>query len=333
MNEVQLHRIDLNLLVVFEVLMDERSVSLAARRLFKTPSAISHSLSRLREQMGDPLMVMVAGRMEPSPCALRLIEDVRPILQSVRRAMQRDDSFDPTASHRMFRVAMPVVPALVARASARIQELAPDVGIDWLQFGERTYADVAAESIDLVLHSADTPLPEGLSSQVLPTLTRYTYARSGHPALESWTQQAWIDWPHVIFGSTHGTPATVAERIAKLGVDRRIGVRVPDYAHIGPLLAETNMLANQVAVMLADDLDRYNLRILRPPMELPDFTFRWVWNTRLTTEPGSQWFRTILMTCFDDLVTESARRVERIGVIEPVSTRYGLDPRKPAAGI
>ena len=55
-------------------------------------------------------------------------------------------------------------------------------------------------------------------------------------------------------------------------------------------------------------------------MELPDFTFRWVWNTRLTTDPGSQWFRTILMTCFDDLVTETAQRVERIGVVEPVRT-------------
>lgn len=320
MNEIQLHRIDLNLLVVFEVLMDERSVSLTARRLFKTPSAISHSLSRLREQTGDPLMVMVAGRMEPSPYALRLIEDVRPILQSVRRAMQRDATFDPTSSHRMFRVAMPIVPALVARATAKVQDLAPDVGIDWLQFGERTYADVAAESIDLVLHSADTPLPEGLSGQVLPTQARYTYARSGHPALENWTQQAWIDWPHIIVGSTHGTPETVAERIAKLGVERRIGARVTDYAHIGPLLAETNMLANQVAVMLADDLDHYNLRILRPPMDLPDFTFRWVWKTRLTSDPGSQWFRTILMNCFDDLVTETARCVERFGVIEPVRT-------------
>ena len=317
MNEIQLHHVDLNLLVVFEILMDERSVSLTARRLFKTPSAISHALSRLREQTGDPLMVVVAGRMEPSPYALRLIEDVRPILQSVRRAMQRDATFDPTASHRMFRVAMPIVPALVARATARIQELAPDVGIDWLQFGKRTYADVAAESIDLVLHSADAPLPEGLSCQVLPTMTRYTFARSGHPALENWTRQAWIDWPHIIFGLTHGTPETVAERIAKLGVDRRIGARVTDYAHIGPLLAATDMLANQVAVMLADDLDRCNLRILRPPIGLPDFTFRWAWNSRLTTEPGNQWFRRILMDCFDDLITESARRVARLGVIEP----------------
>ena len=67
MNDIELHRVDLNLLVVFEVLMDERSVSLTARRLFKTPSAISHSLSRLREQTGDPLMVMRPAGWSPAP--------------------------------------------------------------------------------------------------------------------------------------------------------------------------------------------------------------------------------------------------------------------------
>ena len=318
MKEIQLHRVDLNLLVVFEVLMDEQSVSLAARRLFKTPSAISHALSRLRDQTGDPLMVNVAGRMQPSPYALRLIEDVRPILQSVRRAMQREDAFDPTSSHRMFRVAMPVVPELVTRATARIQQMAPDVGIDWLHFGEGTYAEVAAETLDLVLHSADTPLPEGLSEQKLPPLIRYVYARSGHPALENWTKRAWIDWPHIIVGSSHGTPETVAERVAKLGVERRIGARVPDFAHIAPLVACTDMLANQVALMLAVDLDRLGLRILMPPVDLPNFTFRWAWNTRLTSDPANRWFRTVMMECLDELVDETEARVQRIGVVRPV---------------
>ncbi|MFQ5624755.1 MAG: LysR family transcriptional regulator, partial [Paracoccaceae bacterium] len=78
MNEVQLHRLDLNLLVTFEALMDARSVSLAARKLGKTPSAVSHALARLRDQVGDPLLVKVGGKMRPSPFALTLIEDVRP---------------------------------------------------------------------------------------------------------------------------------------------------------------------------------------------------------------------------------------------------------------
>lgn len=83
MKEIQLHRIDLNLLVVFEALMVEGSVVAAAEKLGKTPSAISHALARLRDQVGDPLLVNVGGRMQPSPFALTLIDDVGPILRSV----------------------------------------------------------------------------------------------------------------------------------------------------------------------------------------------------------------------------------------------------------
>ena len=87
MNEIQLHRIDLNLLVVFEALMLEGSVAAAADKLGKTPSAVSHALARLREQVGDPLIVKVGWRMQPSPFALTLIEEVRPILRSVKRVL------------------------------------------------------------------------------------------------------------------------------------------------------------------------------------------------------------------------------------------------------
>jgi DNA-binding transcriptional LysR family regulator len=81
MNDIQLQNIDLNLLVVFEVLMDELSVVRAADRLARTPSAVSHSLARLRETFGDPLLVKAGGKMQPSPLALTLIEQVRPILR------------------------------------------------------------------------------------------------------------------------------------------------------------------------------------------------------------------------------------------------------------
>ena len=108
MKEVQLHRIDLNLLVVFEALMVEGSVAGAAEKLGKTPSAVSHALARLRDQVGDPLMVKVGGRMQPSPFALTLIDDVRPILRSIKRVLALPEPFNPATSDRVFRVACPV---------------------------------------------------------------------------------------------------------------------------------------------------------------------------------------------------------------------------------
>ena len=78
MNEIDLRRFDLNLLIVFEVLMIERNVTRAAERLGRTQSAVSHSLSRLRKQLSDPLLIKAGVRMQPTAFALDLLEQARP---------------------------------------------------------------------------------------------------------------------------------------------------------------------------------------------------------------------------------------------------------------
>lgn len=127
MNEIDLHRVDLNLLVVFEVLMETRSVTATAERIGRTQSAVSHSLSRLRDQLGDPLLVRVGGKMQPSPFAEMVIEDVRPILRSIRRVIAPRSLFDPATSDRVFRIAMPTLTKIIAEVSARIEAEAPNV--------------------------------------------------------------------------------------------------------------------------------------------------------------------------------------------------------------
>src|SRR5215471_16666961 len=107
MNEIDLRRFDLNLLVVFDVLMTERSVTRAAERLGRTQSAVSHSLSRLREQFGDPLLVKGGLRMHPTAVALDLIEQARPMLGGIQRVLSPQHLFDAASSKRVFRLAAP----------------------------------------------------------------------------------------------------------------------------------------------------------------------------------------------------------------------------------
>src|SRR5215468_12477115 len=107
MNQIDLRHFDLNLLVVFDVLMAERSVTRAAERLGRTQSAVSHALSRLREQFGDPLLVKGGARMQPTALALDLIEQARPMLGGIQRVLSPQHIFDPTASSRVFRLAAP----------------------------------------------------------------------------------------------------------------------------------------------------------------------------------------------------------------------------------
>jgi DNA-binding transcriptional LysR family regulator len=310
MSEIQLHRLDLNLLVTFEVLMDEGSVAGAAEKLGKTPSAVSHALARLREQLGDPLMVKVGGRMQPSPFALTLIDDVRPILRSIQRVVAPPQPFDPATSTRTFRIAVPAIPSLINAVFARLSDAAPGVSLEWVGLGPHLYAAVADERIDLAFLGADKPLPEGVMEQVMPPLERYTFMRRGHPGLEDWGRQAWLDWPHVVVGMSDAARQTVGERIRRDGLNRRIGAHIPEFSGIGPLVAASNMLATNVMPFLGTDIRTYGLVWRRPPVDLPDITFRFFWSARLTADPGNRWLRETVIGAYETLCAETSAMCE-----------------------
>ena len=178
MHEIDLHRLDLNLLVAFDVLMTERNVTRAAARLARTQSAVSHSLARLREQVGDPLMIRVGGRMVATPFAERLIEDVRPILPSIKRALASPKTFDPTASTQTFRLAIPdFAPSLLPRVMERVRREAPGVALDWSGEESHTPMAVAEGQIDVALIASAVSLPGGLQWQEAEALKWATLDR------------------------------------------------------------------------------------------------------------------------------------------------------------
>lgn len=298
MTDSQLHRLDLNLLVTFETLMTEGSVVKAAEKLNKTPSAVSHALARLRDQLGDPLMVKVGGRMQPSPFARTLIEDVRPILRSIQRVVAPPQPFDPETSTRTFRIAVPAITALIAEVFARINRDAPGVSLEWVGLGPHLYTAVADEQVDLALLGADSPLPDGLMEQKMPTLHRLTFLRAGHPAAENWTRQAWLDWPHVMVGLSSAARETVEDRVARDGLQRHIGAHLPEFSGVAPLLARTDMLGTTVPPFIAEDMRTYGLIARRPPVDLPDITFRFFWSARLSQDPGGKWLRALVIDAY-----------------------------------
>ncbi len=316
MNDIQLHRLDLNLLVTFEALMDRRSVSLAARKLGKTPSAVSHALARLREQLGDPLMVKVGGRMRPSPYALTLIEDVRPILRTIQRVVQPPQPFDPATSRRVFRVAMATIPGLIARVFERVNAAAPNVALEWSPPGQQTHAQIADGLMSIALQSSGAPMAEGVTRKVLAPVKVYAFARSGHPAIANWSREEWLKWPHIMVDLGETAQTTVDKRLTGLGLERRIGARVPDFGAIAPLLARTNMLANNLAIALCDDLDVHNLRVLQPPAGNMDASLAFSWCTRLANDPGSRWLREIVLQSYDDLVGHAAAQVDAAELVQ-----------------
>jgi DNA-binding transcriptional LysR family regulator len=307
MNQIDLGRLDLNLLVTFEVLMTEGSVTRAAARLGRTQSAVSHALARLREQVDDPLLVKVGSGMAPSPFAQRLIEDVRPILRSIQRIVAPPAPFDPATSRRLFRLAIAdFAPALLPRVVAEVQRQAPGVSIEWLAPSALTTSSIADGQLDLGLVTTSASLPEGVRRESAGELHSVTFARRNHPAIRSWNAEAWTKWPHIQVQLGERGKGTVDAAMDEHGLKRTIGARVSNFSQVPVLVAQTNLLATMTPLVMADAIERLGLRALEPPVSIAPTAFSFVWSFRLENDPGSRWLRKLVMGAYAELRTSVA---------------------------
>lgn len=303
MNEIDLRRIDLNLLVVFDVLMAERSVTRAADRLSRSQSAVSHSLARLREQVGDPLLVKEGGRMTPSPFAEHLVEEVRSILRNVQRVLAPPRTFEPAASSASFRVALSdLVPALFPRLMAAVRRSAPNVSVDWVAMEAATMPLITEGHVDVAFVASALALPEGLGRQEAGAIPWATFARADHPAVAAWGVAQWRRWPHVVVHVGHSMQSPVVVHCGAAERNRHIAARVLHFAAVAPLLAQTDLLATLPVSVMIGTLERYGLCALPPPFPVPPMPHRLIWAERLANDPARRWIRSIVAQCFADVL-------------------------------
>ena len=311
MNEIDLRRIDLNLLVVFEVLMTERSVTRAADRLGRTQSAVSHALARLREQVGDPLLVKHAGGMRASPFAESLAEQVRPILRSIQRVLVPPQAFDPATSRRVFRVALPdLTPSLFPLLMARVRREAPGASVEWVTRTRETMLALAEGQTDVALLPSAMPLQDGLEREEVGALKWATFARRDHPAAADWGVSAWARWPHVVVSASDRMESPVTHAT---GGDRRrtVGARVPQFSAVAPLLAHTDLLATLPIVVMHEDIERFGLCALPAPIPVAPMPHSLVWGQRLGNDPALRWIRGHLREVFSEVLSAADRLVPR----------------------
>lgn len=324
MGDVELAAVDLNLLVMFDVLMKEGSVTRTALRLGRTQSAVSHALARLRDQVGDPLIVKVDGRMTPSPFAHQLIEDVRPILRSLGRVLQAQRPFEPTTSNRRFRVAIPdLCPTFVSTVTEAVLREAPGVTIEWLTPNCDADAAVVDGSIDLVHRGGDAALPEGVEVTEVEPFTWMTYARQEHPACLDWNIDAWLRWPHVQVILGDGVTSPVDEVRTLNASIRVVGARIPYFSGVAPLLARTDLLATLPPVTMDAAIERYGLRPLEPPVPISPMRSRFFWSFRQANDPGGKWLRRLVIETFVALQRKAEARIADNDVVRARSPSRG----------
>src|SRR5262249_34735134 len=269
MNEIDLRRFDLNLLVVFEVLMAERNVTQAAVRLGRTQSAVSHSLSRLRGQLGDPLMLKRGRRMEPTPLALAFFEQARPILGSLRRALAPHQRFEPATAERVFRIGAPdFAHALFTEVLASVRKTAPRVSIEWTGPRLTMVHEVAEGQLDAAIVPAGLRRPTRIIAQPIGALRWRCFARADHPAFERWNARTWERWPHAVVRVGDDLESPIDRAASRAGLTRTIAGWVPNFSVVAPVLAGSDLIATLPALAMANTLSPFRLAWRRVPFAI-----------------------------------------------------------------
>jgi DNA-binding transcriptional LysR family regulator len=292
MNEIDLRRFDLNLLVVFEILMAECSVTRAAERLGRTQSAVSHSLARLREQLGDPLLIKGPGRMQPTAFALEFIEEARPILRSIQRALSPRHAFDPATSRRLFRFAAPdFARALFTSLLASVRREAPGASVEWTSARDPVLLEIEEGHLDIAIAPAGLRLPEGVTADMVGALRWRCFARRGHPAFRKWGPKAWARWPHVAVRVGDSLASPVNAAAAAAGLERTIAAWVPHFSAIAPVLGDSDLLATLPVVAVTDTLRPYGLESRPVPFPIDPLPHAMLWSARRGSDPEIAWLR------------------------------------------
>lgn len=300
---MKLTDIDLNLLVVFDRLVQDGRVSRVADSLGLSQPAVSNALRRLRDLLDDELFLRTPAGMAPTPYALQLAEPVAQALRGLQGALNVRASFDPARSERCFTLAMtdvgeiyflPVLMDALARE-------APGVTLRCVPVADASLReDMAAGRVDLALGSLPQ-LQAGFFQQALFRQRYVALMRAGHPlatasAPLNATQYRQAAHVRVVSAGTgHGQ---VDEALQRLGVARQVQLTVPHYVALGQVLGSTDLVAT-VPERLAERLSGPHALVARPlTLRLPASTIAQLWHAHLHRDPGHQWLRGLVAQHF-----------------------------------
>jgi DNA-binding transcriptional LysR family regulator len=288
---------DLNLLIVFDAVMQERSVTRAGSRIGLSQPAMSHALSRLRHMLKDELFVRTPAGMAPTPRAEALAQPLRNALSEMQLALE-PAAFDPAASDRRFALAVNnyaavvLAPPLVAAASAA----APAVQLDLRPSGTLAIVDhLDRGDLDLALGSMDSP-GERFATAPLLEDPFVLVMRRGHPASRGkLSAAAFASLPHLEISSSREDTGFVDSWLAERGLVARIALRAP-YLSAAAILVQSDMVAT-LSRRIAQELVRnHPLQIREPPYDSPRVRTVMLWHRRLDGHPAHRWLREIILS-------------------------------------
>lgn len=290
----ELQKIDLNLLVAFEALMAERSVTRAAERMFVGQPAMSASLARLRKLVNDPLLVREGRTLVPTPVAESLVAPVSQALTIVESALGSRRSFDPAEESRTFTIMASdyVLVVMLRELLNTLRTVAPNVRINVRPIAADYVDQVRRGLVDLFI------LPRELERSGVRLLSEDLFSDRLVCAIDAdndvvgtaMTMRQFESLPYLAYDA--GALTTAAQRqLRAQGVDRPIDVTTQSFV-VAPLLLRGTPFFTVIHERLGQVLGPQNgLRLLDSPVAFTPITEAMFWAVRHEDGPAHQWLR------------------------------------------
>ena len=301
LQEIDLSQIDLNLLVLFDVIMRERHVGRTAARLHLSPSAVSHGLARLRGVLHDPLFLKHPKGVVPTDRASALGAPIADILERVRGVVANAVGFDAESSTRRFTIGAPdaVFAVVLPPLLTALAKLGPGIDLSMRTIlPQSALVDLDARQADLLIQPLDEIPPRFQASRLYEE--EFAIAmRNGHPLGSRLTLDRYCAAKHVLVSVAGDPHGNVDATLKKLGRARRVAATVPNFLFALAIVAETDLIAAvpRHAVTYAE---RFGVALVDPPAPLAPLmrsAIQVVATRAAMADPGVAWLFDVLIDC------------------------------------
>ena len=314
MREVNISAIDLNLLPALEALLKRRNVSHAAKDVGLSQPAMSRALARLREVLGDPLLVRTpGGGYALSPRGEALSAQLITTLDHVK-AVFRDPGFDPASTQRTVRIAgldthtLLLAPALMARLAKE----APGIDIRFENYSPNIIERSESGQLDLVFATSTAALPPGARSETYAHDRLALVLRKGHPmAKRKWTVEDYGKVNHVGISIFGDAGSDLDAQLAKFGVTRRMALVTPHFIAALAAVSQTDMATTQSYTFASRFADTFGLVLKEPPVPNTGLDLTIVWSHVRAADPVLAWLRKVIGEVAKETMDIGSARVSR----------------------
>lgn len=305
-------KLDLNLLIVFDALLRELSVTRAGKTLGLTQSAVSHSLTRLRTYFDDPLFVKSGRGIVPTAKAEGLSPVILDVMGTIRDQVLSESKFDPLHVKRTFNFCLSDMGELVFLPTlvSMLKKVAPQCRINTLQVLPEQLTSVLGSgegdlALGSVLNAAEGLYQEDLFSHTFVCIVSVKNKTVG----KTISQEEYSAMPHVAVTLT-GQPTTPYDRaVEDAGIKRELRILTPHFLVIPLLLDQHPEFIATVPRELGSVFSHHGVvRMVEPPVSLPTFMLKQYWHPRFHHDRANRWLRELTRRTFHQLPVPHGRR-------------------------